>query len=97
MLLIHGDDDRNVRFGQTVDLARRLSAAGVAFEELAIPDDTHHWMRHANAVGVYQANADWFRKFLGADAQTKPQIRPDQPQMRGDEPQMHSDQPQTRR
>jgi dipeptidyl aminopeptidase/acylaminoacyl peptidase len=60
VLLIHGDDDRNVRFAQTVDLARRLEAAGVPFEELVIPDDTHHWMRHANAVRVNQATADFF-------------------------------------
>ena len=29
VLLIQGDDDRNVRFNQTIDLARRLDAAGV--------------------------------------------------------------------
>src|SRR5207342_204441 len=44
VLLIHGDEDRNVRFSQTVDLARRLDAARVPFEEIVIPDDTHHWM-----------------------------------------------------
>ncbi|HEX2211369.1 MAG TPA: prolyl oligopeptidase family serine peptidase [Longimicrobium sp.] len=60
VLLIHGDDDRNVRFSQTVDLARRLEEAGVPYEELVIPDDTHHWMRHANAVRVNQATADFF-------------------------------------
>jgi hypothetical protein len=43
-----------------VDLARRLEDAGVRFEELVIPDDTHHWMRHANAVRVNQATADFF-------------------------------------
>jgi dipeptidyl aminopeptidase/acylaminoacyl peptidase len=64
VLLIHGDDDRNVRFSQTVDLVRRLSAAGVRFEELVIPDDTHHWMRHANVVRVYKATADYFERVL---------------------------------
>ena len=66
MLLIHGDDDRNVRFSQTVDLARRLEAAGVRFEELVIPDETHHWMRHANVVRVNQATADFFDRVWGA-------------------------------
>jgi dipeptidyl aminopeptidase/acylaminoacyl peptidase len=66
VLLIHGDDDRNVRFSQTVDLARRLAAAGVPFEELVIPDDTHHWMRHANAIRVNAATAEFFdRKLVG--------------------------------
>ena len=65
VLLIHADDDRNVRFSQTVDLARRLAAAGVHFEELIIPDDTHHWMRHANALRVNAATAEFFDRKLG--------------------------------
>ena len=64
VLLIHGDDDRNVRFSQTVDLARRLEKAGVRYEELVIPDDTHHWMRWANAVMVGEATAAFFDKTL---------------------------------
>ena len=65
VLLIHGDDDRNVRFSQTVDLVQRLSEARIPFEELIIPDDTHHFMRHANWVRVDKATADFFeRKFL---------------------------------
>ena len=31
VLLIHGDEDRNVRFSQTVDLTRRLDAAKVPY------------------------------------------------------------------
>lgn len=64
VLLIHGDDDRNVRFSQTVDLARRLAALGIEFEELVIPDDTHHWMLHANAVKIDSATAAYFEKKL---------------------------------
>jgi dipeptidyl aminopeptidase/acylaminoacyl peptidase len=66
VLLIHGDDDRNVRFAQTVDLARRLAAAKVPFEELIIPDDTHHWMRHANALRADSATAEFFDRKLRA-------------------------------
>jgi dipeptidyl aminopeptidase/acylaminoacyl peptidase len=64
VLLIHGDNDRNVRFSQTVDLERRLSAAGVEHEELVIPDDTHHMMRWANGVRVDRAVADYFDRTL---------------------------------
>ncbi|MHB1224309.1 MAG: S9 family peptidase [Gemmatimonadaceae bacterium] len=64
VLLIQGDDDRNVRFSQTVDLARRLSAAGVTFEELVVPDDTHHFMRHANWLLVDGATAEFFDRML---------------------------------
>jgi dipeptidyl aminopeptidase/acylaminoacyl peptidase len=66
VLLIHGDDDRNVRFSQTVDLVQRLERAGVPFEEIVIPDDTHHWMRHANAVAVNAATAEFFDRKLQA-------------------------------
>jgi dipeptidyl aminopeptidase/acylaminoacyl peptidase len=64
VLLIHGDDDRNVRFSQTTDLVQRLSAQGVDFEELVIVDDTHHWMRHANAVRADQATVDYLVRKL---------------------------------
>jgi dipeptidyl aminopeptidase/acylaminoacyl peptidase len=60
VLLIHGDDDRNVRFSQTTDLVRRLEKAGVKFEELVIPDDTHHFMRFTNIVKVDAAVGDFF-------------------------------------
>ncbi len=63
VLLIHADDDRNVRFSQTVDLARRLEKQGVPFEELIIPDDTHH-MIWANTVKVGEATADFFIRQL---------------------------------
>jgi dipeptidyl aminopeptidase/acylaminoacyl peptidase len=65
VLLIHGDDDRNVRFSQTTDLVRRLDKAGVAYEELIIPDDTHHFMRHANLVKVDSAVVAFFDRVFG--------------------------------
>ncbi|MCC7052968.1 MAG: S9 family peptidase [Gemmatimonadaceae bacterium] len=69
VLLIHGDDDRNVRFSQTTDLVQRLTAQRVPFEELVIVDDTHHWMRHANSVRVYEAAAEFLvRTLRGAPA-----------------------------
>lgn len=64
VLLIHGDDDRNVRFSQTVDLIQRLRANRVPFESIVIPDDTHHWMRHANQLRVNAATADFFDRML---------------------------------
>jgi dipeptidyl aminopeptidase/acylaminoacyl peptidase len=65
VLLIHGDDDRNVRFSQTTDLVRRLDKAGVSYEELVIPDDTHHFMRHANLVKVDAAVVAFFDRVFG--------------------------------
>jgi dipeptidyl aminopeptidase/acylaminoacyl peptidase len=64
VLLIHGDDDRNVRFSQTVDLVRRLAAQGVEFEEVVIPDDTHHFLKHANLLKVNAATAAYLERKL---------------------------------
>jgi dipeptidyl aminopeptidase/acylaminoacyl peptidase len=68
VLLIHGDDDRNVRFSQTTDLVRRLDKAGVSYEELVIPDDTHHFMRHANLVKVDAAVVAFFDRVFGMNS-----------------------------
>jgi dipeptidyl aminopeptidase/acylaminoacyl peptidase len=45
VLFIHGDDDRNVRFNQTIDLERRLDAQGTPFRELVIPNEIHGFLR----------------------------------------------------
>ncbi len=64
VLIIHGDDDRNVRFNQSTDLINRLEKQGVRYETLMVVDDTHHWMKWSNAVKVYQAVADFFVREL---------------------------------
>lgn len=64
VLIIHADDDRNVRFNQSTDLINRLSKKGVPFETMMIVDDSHHWMKWENAVNVHQAVADYFKKKL---------------------------------
>ena len=66
MLLIQGDDDRNVQFHQTVDLARRLASLGVPFEELVLPDEIHGFLRHASWVAADSAIARFFDRTLGA-------------------------------
>lgn len=75
VLLLHADDDRNVRFSQTVDLVRRLAAAGVRHEEIVIPDDTHHFMRHANQVRVDVATAAFFDREFRNDRGDAPPSR----------------------
>src|ERR1041384_243451 len=70
VLLIHGDDDRNVRFNQTTDLVRRLEKAGVTYEEMVIPDDTHHFMRYANQLRVNAAVAAFFDRVFGMNRQS---------------------------
>ncbi|HJT74118.1 MAG TPA: prolyl oligopeptidase family serine peptidase, partial [Chitinophaga sp.] len=55
VLIIHADDDRNVAFSQSVGLVRRLESKGVPFEYIAVPDDTHHWMKYSNALIMEKA------------------------------------------
>ncbi|MBI2284659.1 MAG: S9 family peptidase [Bacteroidetes bacterium] len=64
VLIIHADDDRNVRFNQSVDLINRLEKHGVPFETMMVVDDTHHWMNWNNAVTVYNAVAEYFKRKL---------------------------------
>jgi dipeptidyl aminopeptidase/acylaminoacyl peptidase len=64
VLLIQGDDDRNVRFHQTVDLARRLGKQGVPFEELVLPDEIHGFLRHASWLTADSATARFFDRML---------------------------------
>ena len=65
VLFIHGDDDRNVRFAETLDLVARVRDAGIPYEEIVIPDDTHHWMLHRNNLAVNAAIVDFFERKLG--------------------------------
>jgi dipeptidyl aminopeptidase/acylaminoacyl peptidase len=64
VLLIHGDDDRNVEFAQTVNLVRRLRSNGVQFEELIFPDEIHDFLRHQDWLRAYHAGAEFFDKHL---------------------------------
>jgi dipeptidyl aminopeptidase/acylaminoacyl peptidase len=64
VLLIHGDDDRNVNFSQTVDLAAKLRQQKVEFEELIFPDEVHDFLVTAHWVRAYRAAADFFDRKL---------------------------------
>src|SRR5207244_319017 len=68
VLLIHGDDDRNVPFQQTTDLVEKLRSQNVALEELIMPDEIHDLLRWKDWVRAYQATAEFFdRKLAGSD------------------------------
>jgi dipeptidyl aminopeptidase/acylaminoacyl peptidase len=60
VLFIHGDDDRNVYFTQTVDLVARLRERGVDIEQLIFPDDVHDFLLHRNWLAAYHAASDFF-------------------------------------
>lgn len=64
VLIIHGDDDQNVNFTQSLDLVNRLKARNVQAEYLVIPDETHHWMVFENLLQVKLATATFLMKHL---------------------------------
>lgn len=68
VLLIHGDDDRNVPFSETVDLAESLARRGVHYEQLVFPDEVHGFLLHRNWVDAYRATLDFFQRHLRAPA-----------------------------
>jgi dipeptidyl aminopeptidase/acylaminoacyl peptidase len=64
VLLIHGDDDRNVNFQQTVMLVEALRKQHVEFEELVFPDEIHGFLTTKRWIQAYQASADFLGKHL---------------------------------
>lgn len=64
VLLIHGDDDRNVPFQQTTDLVERLRAQKVPFEELIFPDEIHDLLRRSDWIRAYRATANFLDRKL---------------------------------
>lgn len=64
VLLIHGDDDHNVPFAETVRLAEALRKQGVKFEQLIFPDDVHDFLTHDHFLQAYKATADFLNRYL---------------------------------
>src|SRR5271155_1022881 len=68
VLLIHGDDDRNVPFSQTVRLVEALRQQGVPFEQIVFPNEIHDFLLHRDWVKAYQATADFLDRKLRSGA-----------------------------
>ena len=64
VLLIHGDDDRNVPFANTVSLVGALRAQGIYFEQLILPDEIHGFLRHGSWLKAYAAAVDFLGRKL---------------------------------
>ncbi len=65
VLLIHGDDDRNVAFSQTVGLVQLLRAQGVPHELIVFPDDVHSFLIHERWLMSFNATDRFFDRHLG--------------------------------
>jgi dipeptidyl aminopeptidase/acylaminoacyl peptidase len=64
VLLIHGDDDRNVDFSQSVLLARELAARRIPYRELVFPNERHSFLLHAHWLASFQAADDFLEEQL---------------------------------
>src|SRR5256885_257745 len=64
VFLVHGDDDRNVDFAQTVGLVQLFRARGIYYELTVIPDDLHESMIHQNWINTFNRMGDFFKRFV---------------------------------
>jgi dipeptidyl aminopeptidase/acylaminoacyl peptidase len=67
VLLIQGDDDRNVSFANMVQLVEALRKQGVEFQQIVFPDEVHDFLTHRNWLTAYHAAADFFAAHLHGD------------------------------
>jgi dipeptidyl aminopeptidase/acylaminoacyl peptidase len=64
ILIIHGDADSNVEFGQTISLVQALRARGIPYELLIVPDEGHFFATYAHLLRERRATADFFERML---------------------------------
>ena len=64
VLLIQGDDDRNVAFANMVQLVEALRKQGVEFQQIVFPDEVHDFLTHEHWLAAYHAAADFFDSHL---------------------------------
>ena len=64
VLLIHGDDDRNVPFSESVNIAELLRKQGVHTEQLVLPDEVHGFLLHRNWLKIYNASFEFIQRQL---------------------------------
>ena len=65
VLLIQGDDDRNVPFKEMVHLVEALRKQGVVFQQIVFPDEIHEFLLHSTWLRSYHAASDFFDHYLG--------------------------------
>ncbi|MEP6690064.1 MAG: prolyl oligopeptidase family serine peptidase [Gemmatimonadaceae bacterium] len=64
VFLVHGDDDRNVDFAQTVGLVQLLRAHDIHYELIVIPDDLHESMIHQRWIDTFGKMGDFLHRFV---------------------------------
>jgi dipeptidyl aminopeptidase/acylaminoacyl peptidase len=62
VFLVHGDDDRNVDFAQTVGLVQLLRAHNVPHELIVIPDEPHESLLHSRWIDTWEQIGDFLHR-----------------------------------
>jgi dipeptidyl aminopeptidase/acylaminoacyl peptidase len=65
VLLLHGDDDRNVAFQQTTGLVQLLRAHNVEHELIVFPDDVHDSLLHKRWIYTFERTLAFIQKHIG--------------------------------
>jgi dipeptidyl aminopeptidase/acylaminoacyl peptidase len=64
VLLIQGDDDRNVPFTETIRLTEALRKRHVPFELIVFPNEVHDFLLYRSWIKAYQVSGDFFDRKL---------------------------------
>ena len=64
VLVIQGDDDRNVPFSQSIKLVAALRQQHVPFEQVVLPDEIHDFLTHGAWLKAYHATSDFLDRYL---------------------------------
>jgi dipeptidyl-peptidase-4 len=67
VLLLQGDDDRNVNFAQTVGLVDLLRVRDVYYELIVFPDDTHETLLHKRWLYAFGRMDEFLKRFLAGN------------------------------
>jgi dipeptidyl-peptidase 4 len=64
VLLVHGDDDRNVAFTQTTGLVQLLRARNIYHELIVFPDDVHESLIHQRWLYTFDRMEQFLDRFV---------------------------------
>ncbi|MBW2369119.1 MAG: S9 family peptidase [Deltaproteobacteria bacterium] len=64
VLVIHGDDDRNVPFSEAVTLVEALRKNNVYVEQLIFPDEVHEFLLHSTWLKTFNTAFDFLERKL---------------------------------
>jgi dipeptidyl-peptidase-4 len=64
VFLVHGDDDRNVDFSQTIGLVQLLRARNIYYALTVIPDNVHESLIHKDWIDTFGKMGVFLKKFV---------------------------------